>query len=794
VSDFLDLMNPEAIARLRHALRTPLNHLIGYAEMVREEAREQSDDAAGAEMDRVLDAARKMVEQVQFALPVRAHIAEDAIPTLQAALRYSLERVHRSLAAFVDLTGGACENEVRKMRAAAAELADFTVRPEPAPSPPEDPVTAIPLPPASEPSAAGGGSGRILVVDDDQDNREILVRRLEREGYDAAAEPDGAAALARLSRESFDLVLLDIYMPVMDGFQVLAELKRRFELQDMPVIVLSALDDHANAVRSIEMGAEDFLAKPYDAVILRARIGAILKRRRAETERARMAESLQLLLESTGEGVFGEDAEGRCVFVNRAALEMLGVRREDLLGRGLHAALHHTRPDGSPYPENACPIRAVVRTGEPRRVRDEVFFRGDGSSFPVEYSAHPIRRDGKSEGVVVTFTDITERKRSEESILQSAKLESLGVLAGGIAHDFNNILTGIIGNSSLVLESLPKSDPNRGLLDDVVAAGERAADLTRQMLAFAGKGQIAIEAVDLSQAIQDISELLAATLTKTTKLALNLAPHVSPVEADPRQIQQLVFNLVINAGEAIGDRGGVVTVETGMRDLPQGAPAEPPSGRLAAGTYVFAAVSDTGPGIDDRTRARIFDPFFSTKFAGRGLGLPAAMGIARAHRGVIRVESKPGQGSRFEVLLPVARSRVFHMPAARELAQLESPARGVILVVDDEEVVRRTTRAVLEHKGYRVLLAENGQQAIDLFRERASEISLILLDLTMPVMGGEEAARYLHAIRHDVPILVSSGYQESEVARRFSGSRVAGYVRKPYTAAALLDRIQSVVG
>jgi PAS domain S-box-containing protein len=785
-------MDPEAIARLRHGLRTPLNHLMGYAEMVRELARDQRDRMAAGLMDDVLEDARRMIALIQDVLPVKAHIAEDAVPTLRAGLRPWLEDVENVLRDFEERTGGVCADEVRKMRAATRELLEFARGGEPARDIP------IPLPPAREtprPVETTGTGGRILVVDDDPDNREILVRRLEREGYTAGAEPGGREALDRLGREAFDLVLLDIFMPEVDGFQVLAEMKRRVELQDIPVIVLSALDDQANAVRSIEMGAEDFLAKPFDAVVLRARIGAILRRRRAEAERAEIAESLHLLLESTGEGVFGQDREGRCVFVNRAALEMLRAKREDLLGKDLHATIHHHKADGSWYPPEQCPIRSVLQTGEPRRGRDEVLHRSDSTSFPIEFSAYPIRRDTGNEGVVVTFTDITERKRQEENLLQSAKLESLGVLAGGIAHDFNNILTGIIGNASLVLESLDRGDSNRDLLSEVVTAGERAADLTRQMLAFAGKGQFVIEPVDLSKAIQDISELLAATLPKPAKLKLALARQLSPVEADARQIQQLIFNLVLNAGEALGERAGTVTVETGVRDLPAGAPAEPPFGRLAPGRYVFAVVTDTGAGMDPATRARIFDPFFTTKFTGRGLGLAAALGIARAHHGAIRVESAPGRGSRFEVLLPAVETRVFHMPAAGQIEGPDArPRTTTILVVDDEEVVRRTTSAMLERRGYRVLLAENGQQAIELLRQRPKEVSLILLDLAMPVMGGEEAVRFLHAIRHDVPILISSGYSESEVARRFSATRVAGYVRKPYTAAILFEKIKAAVG
>jgi PAS domain S-box-containing protein len=760
-------MNPEAIARLRHSLRTPLNHLIGYAEMVRNEADEQSATAEAGMMELVLAAARQMVEQIQEVLPLKAHIAEDAVPVLRAALGPWLQRVEKTLSTFEEATGGACAEEVRKMRGALGELRGFAAgAAEP------DRTVPIQLPPASE-KRPRNANGRILVVDDDRDTRETLARRLEREGYHAVSEPDGAAALARLDHDAFDLVLLDLFMPGMDGFQVLSEMKRRLELQEIPVIVLSASGDPANAVRSIEMGAEDFLAKPYDPVILRARIGAILRRRRAETERAEMADSLQLLLESTGEGVCGEDREGRCVFVNRAALEMLRCSREDLLGRDLHAAIHHSRPDGSPYPAEACPIRSVLRTGEPRRGRDETLFRADGMSFPIEFSARPIWRDGRGEGLVLTFTDITERKRTEESLLQSAKLESLGVLAGGVAHDFNDLLTGILGNTNLVLDSLPAADPNRGRLGEVVAAGERAAELTRQMLVFAGTGQFAVEPMDLSKAIEDVGELLGATLPKQARLKLALGRQLWPIEADPRQIRQLIFHLAINAGEAIGERNGVVTIETGMRDLPEGAPGEASFGRIAPGRYVYASVQDTGAGMSEQPR---------------GQGMAAAMGIARAHRGTIRVESAPGKGSRFEVLLPAAATRVFHMPAA----QIESRAAQTVLVVDDEEVVRKAAGAVLEQRGYRVLLAGNGRQAVDIVRERAPEIAAVLLDLTMPAMDGEEVARQMHAIRDDIPILLSGGQDEEAAMRRFSGSRVAGYLRKPYTAKTLLERIKAV--
>ncbi|HEY1340558.1 MAG TPA: response regulator, partial [Bryobacteraceae bacterium] len=752
------------VRSLRHSLRTPLNHIVGYAEILRDEA-----GGRGASlMSEIAAVARRVADTIQIAAGMDEDDDDLGLANLREQIRPDLEEILHLLANFASISNGAFKGDLGKLRTAVDDLLAFARGAEaPEMDPAPEPGVTTPPPPRT--------FGRILVVDDDESNREILCRRLGHQGFTAVAEASGPAALARMDGEPFDLVLLDLLMPEMDGFAVLSEMKAHPGRRDIPVVVLSALDDVESAVRSIEMGAEDFLEKPIQSVLLNARIGAIFRRRAVEAERAELAGSLELLLESTGDGVFGADREGKCTFINRAALEMLGYSREELLGQDLHARIHATRRDGSAHSAADCPIRRVLETGVPERLSGDQFFRSDGSSFPADCAVHPVIREGRVDGVVATFNDISERRRNEEHLLQSAKLESLGVLAGGIAHDFNNILTGVLGNASLVLETLEPSDMNHGLLEEVVNATERAADLTRQILAFAGKGQFVIEPVDLSRAIEDLKGLLETSLPKPAKLRFELTRDLPPVDADLRQVQQVIFNLVINAGEAIGERPGTVLVETGVRDLPEGAPEAPPFGKLPPGHYVYVAVKDTGSGIDAATRARIFDPFFTTKFMGRGLGLPAAMGIARSHRGAIHVESEPGRGSRFEVLLPSNASG--------------RPAGGAILVVDDEEIVRRTTRSVLERKGYRVLTAENGQQAVDVFREHADDVALILLDLTMPVMDGAEAVRYLRTIRHDVPILVSSGYNESDVARRFTGNRVTGFVRKPYRAGALLEKI-----
>ncbi|HLH15842.1 MAG TPA: response regulator [Bryobacteraceae bacterium] len=802
MSETLDLNKPEAVARLRHELRTSLNVIIGYAGIVRRQAADQSATAEAGLMEQVLAAARHIEAMVQEALPPARHVTDGSLPRLRHAMQAGLGRITSAVARFEELTASACAAEIGKIRAAVTDLSAFArgaegrqpaarvlVTPPPEESAPESSPRAIPSSTGDRPFAGC----RILLVEEDAYERDLLQRRLEIEGFEVAAEPDSRALFERLRTEVCDVVLLDIAAQGDRGFQALEALRASPGLREIPVIALAPEDGRRHAARAIEMGADEFLLKPLDTPLLRARIAAMLRRRRSEAEHDELARRLDVLLELTREGICGLDPAGRCIFINRAALEMLGHSRESILGRSLHETVHHSRPDGSPYPADECPMNLAVQTGQFRHGSGECFFRADGSSFPVEYSIQPVRRGGVTEGSVVTFTDISERQRNEEHLVQAAKLESVGLLAGGIAHDFNNILTGVLGNASLVLDSLAEDDPNRSLLAEVVKSSERAADLTRQMLAFAGKGQFVLEPVDISHAIQDIAELLGASIPKSARLELRLAPNLPKFQADPRQLQQLALNLVINAGEATEGRDGRIAVESGIRDFAEPVSAHGTFGAIESGRYVYLAVSDNGVGMDDATRLRIFDPFFSTKFTGRGLGLAAAMGIVRAHQGAIRVEGRSGEGSRFEALFPVPAAEPAPQPPPHTAATAAARTGQTILVVDDEDIVRRTTSSVLERKGYRVLLAENGREAVDIFRAHAGRIALVLLDLTMPVMGGDEAARYLRTIRHDVPILVSSGYPESEVARRFSGIRIRGFVRKPYTAASLIEKIQAAL-
>ena len=389
-----------------------------------------------------------------------------------------------------------------------------------------------------------------------------------------------------------------------------------------------------------------------------------------------------------------------------------------------------------------------------------------------------------------------ERRHLEEHVRQNQRMESLGVLAGGVAHDFNNLLVGIMGNASLAIDMLPESSPVVPLLEDVVLASQKAADLTRQMLAYAGKGRFVSEPTDLSALVHDISGLVRTSISKKVQIDLRLEPNLPPIDADPTQIQQLIMNLLINGAEAIGDKAGTVTVTTGRSEVDAGKlTAHFRSQGIESGSFVFLEVNDTGCGMDQATKSRIFEPFFTTKFTGRGLGLAAALGIVRGHKGALKVESEPGKGSAFEILFPMSAQPLTRPQASPgEKTRRAAANSGHILVVDDEDLVRRTAKNALERYGFTVLLSENGQRAVDVFSGLSDQIVVVLLDLTMPVMGGEEAFRKLRAIRPDVDIVLMSGYDEGQAMLGFEGLEVSGFLKKPYTGEALAKTVRGILG
>jgi len=492
------------------------------------------------------------------------------------------------------------------------------------------------------------------------------------------------------------------------------------------------------------------------------------------------------LLDLAHDAILSLDFDRTIRFWNSGAEQIYGWSRDEALGRNAHDLLLTVFP----APREEIEGRLVERGHWEGEL---IHTRRDGTTLRMA-SRWALRKGagGQPIGFLEISSDITEKRRIEEQLRHTQKLESLGVLAGGVAHDFNNLLTGILGNASLVLDTIPERHPNHRLLEEVMKASERAADLTRQLLAYAGKGRFVMRTVNLSELVREISGLVQTSIAKQVTLRLQLAEGLPGIDADPGQLQQIVMNLVINGAEAISPEGGTVLVRTSAQMVDQQYIDTMSSAGelLRPGQYVAMEVHDTGAGMSEETIGKIFDPFFTTKFAGRGLGLSAVLGIVRAHQGALKVYSVPGQGTTFKILFPASANRVSdHSPAlAGNLV-----GTGTVLVVDDEEIVRQTARHTLERYGYRALTAVDGSSAIELYKGQPDGIVLVLLDLTMPGVSGEEALRQLQLINARVRVLLSSGYNEVEAVQRFAGKGLAGFIQKPYTAAALAEKVKEVL-
>jgi PAS domain S-box-containing protein len=515
----------------------------------------------------------------------------------------------------------------------------------------------------------------------------------------------------------------------------------------------------------------------------------ITEQRRIEEALATSESRLRALLESASQGVVAVDETGRILLINARTEELFGYSRDELIGQPLELLVpEHLRALHAGHQRQyfASPRTRPMGAGLDLRGRTK-----DGSDFSLEISLSFIEEGGKRLALAL-ITDITEREQAEERLRRSQKLESLGLLAGGVAHDFNNLLVGVIGNASLAQELLPPDHPAVGLMDGVLKAGEHAAHLTRQMLAYSGKGKFFVEPLNLSALIPDMCGLVRPSISKKTALQLDLEEDLPVVEADRGQVQQVFMNLAHNAAEAIGGEG-LITVRTAVQDVD--APyirLHPELAALVPGRYVCLQVRDTGCGMDEATKAKIFDPFFSTKFTGRGLGLAAVSGILRGHKSGMTVSSAPGKGSCFTVLFPATARETGKRPVVGGDASLQGA--GTVLVVDDEQVVRELAKRALEHHGYTVLMADGGASAIDVFKRHPGEILLVVLDLSMPHMSGEEALPELRKIRPEVKVVVSSGYSESEAMPLFDGQRVSGFVQKPYTSKAIADKVKDCLG
>ncbi len=482
--------------------------------------------------------------------------------------------------------------------------------------------------------------------------------------------------------------------------------------------------------------------------------------------------------------------------------------------REMHRLFSHDPAEGPPdfaaflamiHPEDRDKITTtqarLLADGKPQGIE----FRSDparGSmrwfSATIEVPASEPGRPPRAAGTVLDITASREaqleREQFDRKMQETQKLESLGVLAGGIAHDFNNLLTGIIGNASLATMDLPPGSPLHPYIDDISRAALRAADLCKQMLAYSGRGRFVVQQLDLGQLVEETAQMLQISISKKAVLRFHLEKNLPPVDADATQLRQVIMNLVINASEAIGDKSGVIALTTGLTRVDRaylgGTMLAP---ELAEGEYVFLEVSDNGCGMGAETQARIFDPFYTTKFTGRGLGLAAVLGIVRGHKGALKVYSEKGRGTTFKLLFPIA-TGLGEAAAEVPVAPARWQGRGTVLVVDDEETIRSTVARMLRLTGFEPVLVCDGREAVEVYRAEPGRFALVLLDLTMPHMDGEETFTELRRLRADVRVVLMSGFNQQEALVRFPGKGLASFLQKPFDMEALRAVLQGVVG
>jgi PAS domain S-box-containing protein len=653
---------------------------------------------------------------------------------------------------------------------------------------------------------------KVLIIDDDPTDRAIFKRYLQASGpgsYRFHEEGSGAGGLRACREFNPDCVLLDYSLPDTDGLTVLRRLGKDSAALKYPVVMLTAIGSEQLAVEAMKLGLMDYVAKnPASLEYLPRTIENAIQRFRMEREIALQRQELEdrnrelevaqfdllqekekyrRLTEAIPQLVWSASPGHLIHYANTRLLEYSGQSDNSSWSFALLV-------DPLDLSTLIDAWNAAAETGGALETEVRLRRASDGAPRWHLVRAVPVRdADGKVTKWFGTCTDIENQKQTEEAVRQQQKLESIGLLAGGIAHDFNNLLVGIMGGASFAIHALDNAHAAYPMLEMVLRASERAAHLTQQLLAYAGKGQMFVEPVNISELIRETCTLLRASISKSIELDVRIDPQLPAVEANPSQIQQLAMNLVINASEAIGDRPGKVAVTTFSREFEEVKRQSAEFGSsIAPGLFVGLEVKDNGCGMDENTKARVFEPFFTTKFTGRGLGLAAAQGIVRSLHGWIEVESVPGVGSSFRILLPATPLSSLPSPAQTD-SHAKVGERARILLIDDEELVCRTAKAILEQAGFAVFTARDGSCGLDLLRDRNREFDLVLLDLSMPGKSGVDVLKEIRLFDTSIPVAVASGYSEEEVVKRFGPNMISGFVQKPFTSSRLLREVNSLL-
>lgn len=524
----------------------------------------------------------------------------------------------------------------------------------------------------------------------------------------------------------------------------------------------------------------------------------ITSRKQYEEALRKNEEKYRLLVENQTDLVVKIDAQGRFQFVSKSYCDLFGKSEQELLGQNFMPLVHEEDQE-----QTAKTMESLYKPPYSCYLEQRAMTR-KGWRWLAWADKSVLDDQGNVVAIVGAGRDITEVKQAqadrlkmERRLLHSQKLESLGVLAGGIAHDFNNLLAAMMGSLEMVMDDLTPGSKEWTRLERAQQAASKAADLTRQMLAYSGKGKFVIKSIDLNRIASENAQLFMSTISKNIHLKLDLNPDIPKIQADPGQIQQVVMNLITNASEALGSGPGEVVISSGIMDCDSDYLSKSRCEKKARpGRYVWLEVTDSGQGMDSRTLQKLFDPFFSTKFTGRGLGLSAVLGIIQGHDGAIMVQSAPGKGTTIRVLFPKSVSLEGSDSTRPTHSAVKVPDKemtGTILVVDDEEMILTLAKEALDEMGFKVLTARDGVEAVKLFQGRAHEIVCVILDLMMPNMDGVETFEHLIKINPDIKVILCSGYNEQEATQGFEGQGLAGFLQKPFRLGDLRQELKRVL-
>lgn len=706
----------------------------------------------------------------------------------------------------------------------------------------------------------------VLIVDDRPENLLSLEELLSGQGYELVRASSGNEALRLSLKQEFALVLLDVQMPDMDGFETAELMRANPKTRHIPIIFVTAgMKDLKFLFKGYDAGAVDYLAKPIEPVFLQSkvRIFAELYRQRREIElhrnhleelveqrteqlqksTAELQSSNELLQKSNRELMATEELlRGQVIeFVEThdqllATEEMLRVQIEEyqeaqkLLNEsnvslqtlfdvsplaivvssypdGIIREINRTFSDVFGYPDESAIGKTGIDLGlwgdtsERDRFLKIMFDQQGVSGFGTEIKTYrgDVRNvllysnimDYKNEKcLLIVFLDISEQKRMEDQIRQTQKMDVIGQLAGGVAHDFNNMLTAILGSSELLERHVRDNAAAMQLLGNIQRAASRSADLTGQLLAFSRKGQKNAVHIRIDATINEVISLLERTIDKKITLKTRLIAQNSCVTGDPTLLQNALLNLGVNARDAMPDGGEITFATTNVELDPEFCAASPFN--ITPGPYIEISVSDTGAGMSKEVISRVFEPFFTTKEVGKGtgLGLAAVYGTITDHHGCITIFSEPGVGTVFKLYIPLSWEKKIDEAAHEEMIH----GSGGVLLVDDEEILRNVGRAILEDLGYRVFLAEDGVKALEVYAEEMNDISLVILDMLMPRMGGKETLIRLKERYPDVRVLISSGFHQEGTAEELEKLGAIGFLQKPYLRQSLCKSVAEAIG